>query len=241
MEKALRGGEWQITGDIRATGLYSPSKGDASALSESDLRRLRDLYDAEIRYVDQSLGEFFAFLKARGSFESSLIIVTSDHGESLGEHGNWTHGRSLYDPEVHVPMLVKLPHQKKGGRVARPVQLIDVYPTVSSALSLQHPKGIEGRSLLVEHDEPALIIWLKQKVVRTPDWKLLEIGDRTRLFQIQKDPAEEHDLSSQHPKVVRRLQGLREKRLAEIERSESEIRELTNEAVEQMRALGYIE
>lgn len=91
----------------------------------------RDRYDGEIAYVDQLLGSFLDDLKTRGIYDRAMIILLSDHGEGLNDHGEEEHGVFLYREAIQVPLLVKMPKGKHAGRsVAAPVQLIDVFPTV---------------------------------------------------------------------------------------------------------------
>lgn len=90
-------------------------------------------YDNEIAYVDQVLGDLFADLKRQGVYDEAMIIVLSDHGEGLWEHGEEEHGVFLYREAIQIPMIVKLPGSQGAGRsVETPVQLIDVFPTIAA-------------------------------------------------------------------------------------------------------------
>jgi arylsulfatase A-like enzyme len=103
-------------------------------------------YDGQVAAMDAALGELVAALKARGRYEGALIIVTADHGEMLGEHDTVGHmGRMLYEPLVHVPMLVKFPGaDRPRGRETRPVQLVDVTPTALRAAGAPAIPGMQG-------------------------------------------------------------------------------------------------
>ncbi len=108
-----------------------------------------DEYDAELGYVDAVLGDFWKFLAARQLFEHSLIVLTADHGESLGEHGESTHGYFVYESTLHVPLIIHWP-QGSGTyppRVEAPAGLIDVAPTILEALGVAAPPSFQGRSL----------------------------------------------------------------------------------------------
>ncbi|MBV9492840.1 MAG: sulfatase-like hydrolase/transferase [Acidobacteria bacterium] len=107
-------------------------------------------YDGEVAYTDTLLGDFFAFLKAEDLYDDALIVVLSDHGEGLGDHGEDEHGIFLYRESLQVPLFVKLPGGKRGGEsVAEPVQLTDVFPTILSLTKTPFErKAIAGRSLL---------------------------------------------------------------------------------------------
>lgn len=110
--------------------------------------RYTSAYDAEIAYVDQVLGEFLSFLKERDLYDRSLIVLFSDHGEGLGDHGEEEHGILLYRETIQVPLIVKLPAKRMAGRsVAAPVQLSDIFPTVTQQTATKRGP-IDGSSLL---------------------------------------------------------------------------------------------
>ena len=104
-------------------------------------------YDGEIAFADAQVGRLFAALKQEGLLEKSLIVLVSDHGESLGEHGEKTHGFFVYNSTLHIPLVFKIPGA--GPRVVQEeVSLVDVMPTVLQALKFPLPAGVQGRSLL---------------------------------------------------------------------------------------------
>src|SRR5262249_28044066 len=96
-----------------------------------DRDRLIAQYDGEIAYGDRELGRFLAELKKRGIYDRALIVFLGDHGEEFLDHGQWTHGKSVFDELIHVPLVVKFPRNEHAGRrVAQQVQTADVLPTV---------------------------------------------------------------------------------------------------------------
>ena len=112
-------------------------------------RHFSDPYDGEIAYADSALGKLFSYLKQRGLYDRALITMMSDHGESLGAHGESMHGIFLYDETIHVPLVFKLPGDLLAGRrVASRVRLVDVAPTLLSMLSLPLPPTFQGESLV---------------------------------------------------------------------------------------------
>ena len=232
----------QFTGDIRRTFLYRGAAGERPAeFTAADRQHLIDLYDAEIRYLDQSVGELFDVLRSQWLFERSLIIVAADHGESFGEHGTWTHGYSLYEPEVHIPLIVKLPGQTRGGRVPDPVQAIDITPTVLDVAGIQaEALGLEGTSLRQASREAAFTFWGDAKVVRTAVWKLVTRGEKTQLFSLLDDPDELRDLAGERPRVVARLTAAGDAKLAALGATPSQVNEVSSQTVERLRALGYL-
>lgn len=107
-------------------------------------------YEGEVAYVDFALGKLFSYLEASGLFDRTLVVLTADHGESLGEHGEATHGYFAYNSSLWVPLIVAAPG-KKAGRVDQNVCHIDIFPTVCDVLGLEKPEVLQGISL-----EPAL-------------------------------------------------------------------------------------
>lgn len=188
--------------------------------TEADEARLWHLYDGEVRYTDQWIGELIEGFKARGVFEDMLLIVTSDHGESFWEHGKRGHGQTLYRTLMHVPLMIKLPGMGPGDgrRVETPVSLVDLAPTVVDAMRLPRPRDFEGRSLLplVQGGErdPALEyiyseLYLIERYTKTSirhgDYKLIatyhknEEGEyaatETELYNLAADPGEQENLA----------------------------------------------
>ncbi|MEC9070795.1 MAG: sulfatase, partial [Myxococcota bacterium] len=106
-----------------------------------------DLYDSEVAFADAWIGRLLAGLQDQGRFEDTLIVITSDHGEAFGEHGTRTHGQSLYEEELHVPLLIHVPGVK-GKRVKSPVDLTDVLPSVLDALGRKPRFPTHGETLL---------------------------------------------------------------------------------------------
>jgi arylsulfatase A-like enzyme len=120
-----------------------------TVLTASDLQAVSDHYDGSIACADADLGDFFATLRGLGIYGEALIIVTSDHGESLGEHDQIGHG-GLYLEQLRVPLIVKFPKSWNvaAAVVESAVELVDVMPTVYDACGMEQPDGVTGRSLL---------------------------------------------------------------------------------------------
>ena len=109
----------------------------------------RDSYDNCIAYLDGRLGELFDVLQRRGVLDRTLVIVTADHGEDLGEHGLFDHGESLYRPEVRVPLLIVLPARSQfSGVVSKVVSLRDLPATIVELVGLAGGSPFPGRTLL---------------------------------------------------------------------------------------------
>jgi arylsulfatase A-like enzyme/Tfp pilus assembly protein PilF len=107
------------------------------------------LYDGEIAYADACVGKLLDALRQHGLYDETLIAVMADHGESLGAHGENTHGVFLYDETIHVPLLIKLPLNRAAGRrVDARAGLVDVAPTILTAAGVMPPAEMQGRSLI---------------------------------------------------------------------------------------------
>jgi arylsulfatase A-like enzyme len=133
-----------------------PAEGRAAAdprfhfREAGDRERLIAQYDGEIAYGDQELGRFVQALKSRGLYDDALIVFTADHGEEFLDHGQWLHGRSVFDEVVRVPLIVKFPRRQHAGTtVQQQVQSVDILPTVLTELGLRvpAPPEIAGRPL----------------------------------------------------------------------------------------------
>jgi arylsulfatase A-like enzyme len=105
-------------------------------------------YDGGIAYLDQKLFELLDFLKQNGQYEHTMIVLTSDHGEAFGDKNIVGHGASVYQDQVHVPLLVKYPHQQNAETVDALVSQVDLMPTILQVAGVSVPDGLEGKSLL---------------------------------------------------------------------------------------------
>ena len=112
-------------------------------------------YDGEIAFADEQVGRLIRFLKENGLYQNTVIVLSGDHGESLGEHGEKTHGFFIYNATMHVPLIIRLPGKSAPLSLADPVSLIDVMPTILAAVGLETPAQVQGRSLLPNlHGKP---------------------------------------------------------------------------------------
>lgn len=117
------------------------------ALGEDGRRLLNDLYDASIASADEQLGVLLERLRREGLLDDSLLIFTSDHGESLGEHG-WVGHIRMWEEQIQVPLMIRFPGGEWAARRDDAVQHVDVLPTILDALGLELPPGAQGISLM---------------------------------------------------------------------------------------------
>ena len=165
-------------------------------------------YDGEIAFDDAQVGRLIALLKELGVYDSAILVVTGDHGEGLGEHGEKTHGFFVYNSTLHVPLLVRVPGV--GARqVAKEVSLVDVMPTVLQALQLPIPSSVQGRSLLSDilgkpspsasnlYAETYLPLlhfhWSQLRALQSDGLKYIE-APRPELYDTRVDPNETKNL-----------------------------------------------
>jgi arylsulfatase len=127
-----------------AQSLYQRAIDEPDSITDDERQLLLDLYDAEIRYNDEYIGQFLNTLRERGLLEESLVIVTADHGDAFGEHGYYEHPRYLHDEITHVPLFVRPPGGGDGD-VDEPASTLDVAATIEDAVGCD--TGSEGESL----------------------------------------------------------------------------------------------
>ncbi|MBY0279488.1 sulfatase [Candidatus Binatia bacterium] len=172
---------------------------NGTPLTPAIVAHLVSQYDGEIAFTDEELGKFFAELKKQGRYDSSLIFVTADHGELLGEHGLAGHGLEPFEPLVRVPLLVKYPGNTAGGtRIARRVSTMAIFATVFHALGIALPEGTQAvpvnlpQPVLVEDIDPA---GRRVRAAYEGTQKLVEARTRdgnveSALYDLETDPIE---------------------------------------------------
>lgn len=156
-------------------------------------------YDGEIALFDHGLGELIREVRTLGLLERTLVILTADHGEGMGEHDYYfNHPEFVYSELIHVPLLIRLPGLSPASReVSEPVALVDVLPTILHALSLESPKVMKGQNLLNPQPRP---IWAEtyfaasKTAVIVNGLKLIVSEGRPSLYDLNQDFHETRDL-----------------------------------------------
>ncbi|HLA76834.1 MAG TPA: sulfatase-like hydrolase/transferase [Vicinamibacteria bacterium] len=211
-------------------------------------------YDGEVAYVDSQVSRLLSFLKSRGLERNTLLVLTSDHGESLGEHSEETHGLFVYDATLRVPLIMRLPGRLPAGRVIdSPAALADLSPTILDLLHLPQNPTHQGRALFgrkargertlwAQSDYPERQYgWARLRSVRRGRWKYIE-APRPELYDLQADPGEQREVGSAFPTEARTLQAL-------VRRQEDDLRkarplvpaqEPDPETRGRLAALGYV-
>ncbi|HYG63226.1 MAG TPA: sulfatase, partial [Thermoanaerobaculia bacterium] len=210
--------------------------------------RFADPYDGEVAAADAYVGELLAELKKLEIYDKAVIVLLSDHGEALGDHGGQTHGVFLYREALQVPLLVKLPGARHGGtRVAAPARLVDVFPTLLATAGLDVPQG-DGASLLelLSPGAPPRQVYSETFYPRIHfGWSDLASvidgphhyieGPDPELYDLVKDPRElENRFGSD-----RRAVGTLRQALAKVDRTFNPPGEVDAETARKLAALGY--
>jgi arylsulfatase A-like enzyme/Flp pilus assembly protein TadD len=210
--------------------------------------RFADPYDGEIATADELLGRLVADLRRRGIYDRALVILVSDHGEGLGEHGEDEHGVLLYREALQVPLIVKLPGgQQAGTRVARPVALVDVVPTVLAALGETPPPELPGRSLLatdVAVDRPLYAEtmyplihfgWSDLGSVVAGDLHFID-GPNPELFDLAHDHGEQSNRLADFRRPLAEMRRF----LDGVDRTLAAPQQVSRETTAALGALGYL-
>lgn len=198
------------------------------AKMQSDIDLMKDYYDEFIRYCDKQLEEFIEKLNEKNVLDDTIIIFSSDHGESF-EHGYFTHGGPfLYEQVTHIPLIIKEAGQEQGRVVHDLVEQIDISATILDLANIPVPSWLEGRSLVPMMQgkkipsRPAFSMNFEENrsrgnkitkgsiAVWEDDYKLIHYleRDESLLFDIKKDPLELENLYGKEPEIAHHLLGL---------------------------------
>jgi arylsulfatase len=233
---------------------YNPPAEDVAAVGEIHEDPDENAYDAEIHFTDRQLGRLLDVL----DLSRTLVIITSDHGDTFGEHPgayahenfpHTRHGHTLYQELLHVPLMVAGPGIE-AGRESRPVRSFDVVPTILEVGRAEGIQPIHGEALFRPYDKTeaplfyskpevgaqAMRFGTEKSAVRLGEMKLIRTQDGDELYDLRQDPGELENLAEAQPEMV--------KRLAEhlpAEGAGAGSNELDEETKKQLEALGYVQ
>ncbi len=222
---------------------------------------MQRLYTGEVHYVDAHFADLLAKLRELGLYDDTLIALTGDHGEEFHEHGGFWHGLTLYDEQIHVPLLIKWP---KGAPGAPPSMLdhlsrhIDVAPTLLARAGAPVPAAMQGidlatpeaqraekdRMSLAEEDHEGNVL----RALRTTEWKLIDANagnprglPTEELFHVSADPGETKNVAPERADLVgeMRVQADAKQQLARSKAAGGEAAKITDTQQEALKALGY--
>ena len=204
-------------------------------------------YAGEVAAVDAALGPLLQPILDAGRGTDTLVVVTSDHGEALGEHGESTHGIFAYEGTLKVPLIVYFPALLQPRTVTAPAAHVDIAPTILDALRLPIPPAIRGRSLLDDEDTAARVTYFEAlSGLLNRDWapltgvtagglKYIDLPI-PELYDLEHDPHEQHNLTSARPADVEKLRAL----LKAVPSATITPTEESEETKSRLRSLGYV-
>jgi len=225
--------------------------------------RMHALYVGEIAYLDGNFGKLIAKLEALGLYDETVIALVADHGEEFQEHGGYWHGLTLYDEQIHVPLMVKW---RKGAPAAppdargEPARLIDVAPTLLAQAGAEVPaamQGIDLAQLPAARAPSAQVVFAEEnhegnvlRAVRTKRWKWIEANagnprglPERELFEVEIDPGETENVAERESGTAREL--ARQASSLELAAKSHKVGEakaasISREECEQLKQLGYV-
>jgi len=180
-------------------------------------------YDGAIAYMDSCIQHIFERLEFLGILDDTIVVINSDHGETLYDHECWFDHHGLYDVTLKVPTIIRYPARvPRGVRVKGYNQLKDLMPTLLELAGIEHDMQLDGRSLmrLVDGTCPSFesgiyvteCTWMRKHGWRTPEWKLIlaiepdfHFKPRVELYNLVEDPDENNNVAAANPGIVRAL------------------------------------
>jgi arylsulfatase A-like enzyme/cytochrome c-type biogenesis protein CcmH/NrfG len=213
-------------------------------------------YDGEIAFADAQVGRLLQFLKEKQLYQNTLIVLSGDHGESLGEHGEETHGFFIYNSTLHVPLIIHLPGRSSAQAIPDLANLADVMPTTLHVLKLGVPSQVQGKNLLDVLDKtstndsrdlyaesflPRLHFnWSELRGLETANYHYID-APRPELYDLSKDPGETLNLFGEKKAVAEEMRNRLQKTIATYSASQ-ELAEKTGldpVLMERLKSLGY--
>lgn len=211
---------WKPEAQADTSGVKRVAQRDR--LTEDQHREFVRGYYASMTYMDAQVGRILDGLEKAGLADNTIVVFTSDHGYNLGEHGRWAK-TNLWRQATRVPLIIYVPKAKGNGKAAaKPVELLDLYPTLADMAGLPPPRGTEGYSLrpLLDNptsgkwDHPALSQVINGQSVRFENWRYSENGkggvDGVELYDLRTDPGEYRNLAKlpQYAATVAKLKAM---------------------------------
>lgn len=241
--------------------MFPYTKGDMNSKDISS-------YDGEIRFLDDNIKELFGMLKSSENYDKTLIIITADHGEAFGEHGDFLHGHTIYQELLRVPLIIKYPrHILKGVVIEKQVRSIDIMPTVLDVLKITYDAQLEGLSLLPLSKQDGQISFCEdifinnnhrnntsvlQGIIKDNEWKYIyteksklrdvrALGNE-EIYNLINDPNELNNLVEREPEVLKRMRNRIDfYKTYTKKKAISSSTKLDYETIQQLRSLGYMQ
>jgi choline-sulfatase len=210
-------------------------------------------YDGEIAYADRELGRLFDAIHKKSPPAKTLIAILSDHGESLGEHGEYSHGVFLYDSTLRIAFLLSGPGIPSGVRVKQQARTIDLMPSVLDLMGGSAPASVQGASLapyLQGKDAPTAVSyaetlypkinmgWAELRAIRTNHWKYIR-APKPELYDLSQDPAEAHNVIQGHVVEVQKFEAQLKAVIGTDGAEKVETAMVDQRTMDQLKSLGY--
>lgn len=213
-------------------------------------------YDAEIAFEDEQLGRFLSAVRQKSPPGKTMVVLLSDHGESLGDHGEYSHGVFLYDSTVRIAWIMTGPGIPTGVRVQQQAREIDVLPTILNLVGIKPSSAVQGTSMVpaffgnavpstYSYEEtlyPQIDMgWSKLLGIHTAHWMYVK-APRSELYNLDRDPGEVHNVIKTHPKIYREMEA-QLKRLQPPGNGVTEkpaMNDVDSQTAEQLKSLGYV-
>jgi arylsulfatase A-like enzyme len=221
-------------------------------MPKRDFDHIIALYDGEIAWTDKHIGKLLSSLQEWHLDKETIVIVVADHGEGFFDHGQRTHGSTLYNEEIQIPLIFYIPSLELSKTIEHSVSIVDIVPTLCDLLNINHPKGTDGTSLLPiinsnrdwTRGEVYAELWHKLIAVIRDDWKLIH-NTKTgefQLFDLNNDDGEKNNLIQIDTHKAEEMKQMvlnflqKKKTLA----AKSDKTKLDEQTLEQLKSLGYI-
>jgi arylsulfatase A-like enzyme/Tfp pilus assembly protein PilF len=215
---------------------------------------MQGAYDAELAFTDTLVGRLLDHLAGDGRLADTLVVVVGDHGESLGEHGEQTHGFFIYDADVQIPLILAGP-RLPARVVTDQVRIVDVMPTILELLGQETPAAVQGQSLLpLARGERLELLalseswypryhygWSELRAVRDGRYKFV-LAPRPELYDVESDPGEQADLAARLPQRAASYEAALRELVKRVESAAAPKgpQSVDPEVEERLAALGYL-
>jgi len=223
-------------------------------LPEVDRAHVVSQYDGAIAYMDSQLSVLIGDLRKSGVLDNTILAITSDHGESIGDHGFFDHAMSVYQEQIRVPLLLRVPGVSHRDPISVPVSGVDLLPTLLESAGLEAPQGLDGNNLLKELPDSRVVyaesypnpsklganrLARIERAAITRQWKLIvSTKGKRELYDLVNDPKELHNVADSHPEMVAALEpGLA--KLSMAAKAQPSTRSSDPEALRKLKSLGY--
>lgn len=229
-------------------------------INSAQKKNLIDRYDGAIRFVDDQIGKLFDILQSLNVEEDTLLIITGDHGEAFGEHGDWTHGYTLYQETIKIPLIIWYPKvrcsQTRSNELAG---LIDIKPTILNIVGIKQREIYQGKALISQTRKKGDLYRQKGSreeifsegrsnlrcIITSTNWKLIsdKVKGKIELYNLEQDPEEKHNVFNLYPEVARNLEEGLTSKFEEFKNQalRSARASISAQTKRELKSLGYLQ